>query len=80
MVIFTSDGSDMAVTPVNNVSKVPESRDICFDANRNLKTLERPHLHSFHPKKGYPEKLRRIRFYDKEFKRSTSSEDNPITV
>ena len=26
-------------------------------------------LHSFYPKKGYPEKLRRIRFYDKELKR-----------
>jgi hypothetical protein len=26
-------------------------------------------LHSFYPKKEYPEKLRRIRFYDKEFDR-----------
>jgi hypothetical protein len=26
-------------------------------------------LHSFYPKKGYPEKLRRIRFYDKELNR-----------
>ena len=26
-------------------------------------------LHSFYPKKGYPEKLRRIRFYDKELSR-----------
>ena len=26
-------------------------------------------LHSFYPKKDYPEKLRRIRFYDKEFNR-----------